>query len=111
MNDLELAAATDAAALQVPGVRRLFAADPAPVRAARQVTAGTSTALPFSSVGDEDGARRVAISIEVDGARPAAEIAADVAARVRDATGSADVRIRVRVSRVAGDVDPPPTGR
>lgn len=105
MTSHELTTRVDETAASVPGVRRLFAADRSPIAAARQVTAGHDRDAALSSVRERAGELEITVSVELDGSRPAAETAADVAAAVREAAGGG-ASVHVRVSRVAGSGAP-----
>ena len=101
MTSYELVQQIDATASAVPGVRRLFAAERMPITAVRQVTAAPDQVVGLSSARERDGELEITVSVELDGSRPAAETAADVAAAVREAVGGT-AAVHVRVSRVGG---------
>jgi hypothetical protein len=101
MTSNELVLRIDAAASAVPGVRRLFAAERIPLTAVRQVTAAADEPVGLSAAREHDGGLEITVSVELDGTRPAAETAADVASAVLGAVGGT-AAVHVRVSRVAG---------
>ncbi|TPW77445.1 hypothetical protein [Schumannella soli] len=92
----ELGFAIDAAVLAVPGVQRLFPADPAALRALQQV-AGDGAARPASAVRSGSAT----ISVAIDDALPTREVCDELTARVREVAGP--VPVEIRVSRIHVD--------
>jgi hypothetical protein len=90
----------DEVARSVPGVATLFAADPALLRAAKELTTGGDP-VPLSTVSRAGDTLTVTISVGVTGQNQAPDTAAAVAAAARVALEGRAAEILVRVSRVA----------
>lgn len=92
----DIALRVDAAARAVAGVAELFYAAPLPARLWRATVAREGA---FSVVAHGADGLRATVSIGVAGGR-IADVAREVAERVRDALGDPDAHVTVRVSRI-----------
>jgi hypothetical protein len=90
----------DAVVRTVPGVATVFAADPALLRAAKQLTTGPDS-VPLTAVSRAGDTLTVTVSVGVTGQNQAPDTAAAVAAAVRAELGGNAAEILVRVSRIA----------
>ncbi|RKS85636.1 hypothetical protein DEU37_2686 [Microbacterium sp. AG790] len=92
----DLALIVDAAARAVTGVAELYYAAALPARLWRATLAGDGA---YSVVTRRAQTLEVTVSIGVTGGR-VAEVASEVALRVREALGTPDAHVTVRVSRI-----------
>jgi len=93
-----IAALLDEVVRGVPGVATLFAADPALLRSARQLTAFADT-VPLVAVSESADVLTIAVNIGVDDDEQAPMTAASVAVAIRAALPGREVEVAVRVSR------------